>query len=244
MTSQREDVPNMVVSDTRVKAKETELLTRDTVTSSASWGLGVSVQHGHWFSAPPGAPDRRPGLVHHVRMRARQYFYRWHGDDRKPGGNARKLWAQHTVTRTSRRCAFLISPLALSSEFVKRWTLSRSVERQRHKNRWWIHRAAEGIRPTEESFQHCSSRFLMFWLTLPASLPALHLHLKNTAASAAAAAPWSWEVTFPLSKKSQSVRGRKRLEGTKHFNWVFFSFFCPFWVPVTSRHGEYVCRTV
>lgn len=25
---------------------------------------------------------------------------------------------------------------------------------------------------------------------------------------------------------------------------VFFLFFWPFWVPVTSRHGEYVCRTV
>lgn len=36
MMSQREDVPNMVVSDTRVKAKETELLTQDRVTSSAS----------------------------------------------------------------------------------------------------------------------------------------------------------------------------------------------------------------
>lgn len=36
MMSQREDVPNMVVSDTRVKAKETELLAQDRVTSSAS----------------------------------------------------------------------------------------------------------------------------------------------------------------------------------------------------------------
>lgn len=55
MMSQREDVPNMVVSDARVKAKETELLTQDSVTSS------VSVQR--WFSAPPGAPDRRPFRV-------------------------------------------------------------------------------------------------------------------------------------------------------------------------------------
>lgn len=95
-----------------------------------------------------------------------------------------------------------------AQEFVKRWTLSHSVEHQQHNNRWWIHRAAAGIRPTEESFQHRSSRFHV-WLTLPASLPALHLHLKNTAASAAAAAPWSWEVTFP-PQQEEPVRERNR----------------------------------
>lgn len=111
MMSQREDVPNMVVSDTRVKAKETELLTQDRVTSSASWSLGVCstwplVFCPAWSTRPAtlqGNRLRRDRPGHDVRMSVRRYFYRWHGDHRE----------QHAVTRTSRRCASLMSPLAL-----------------------------------------------------------------------------------------------------------------------------------
>lgn len=109
MMSQREDVPNMVVSDTRVKAKETELLTQDRVTSSASWSLGVCstwplVFCPAWSTRPAtlqGNRLRRDRPGHDVRMSVRRHFYRWHGDHRE----------QHAVTRTSRRCASLMSAL-------------------------------------------------------------------------------------------------------------------------------------
>lgn len=74
MMSQREDVPNMVVSDARVKAKETELLTQDSVTSS------VSVQRWLAWSTRPatlqGNKLRRDRPANHVRMGVRVFSYR------------------------------------------------------------------------------------------------------------------------------------------------------------------------